>query len=87
VIDAKVHVARHIERHSRFGSKSWHFEGRRSAVHGRVQAGMAPIAALELLSHKGSFVKLRLSDIQSVSRRKMTLSDTGSRLLSFKGGM
>ncbi len=41
-------------------------------------------------SQKRSFVKLRVSDIQSVqsvNRRKMTLSDTGSWLLSCKGGM
>ena len=39
--------------------------------------------------HKGSFVKLRLSDIQSVigEPQKNDLSDTGSWLLSFKGGM
>jgi hypothetical protein len=38
------------------------------------------------LPRKGSFVKLRLSDIQLANRRKMTLP-TGSWLCSFKGGM
>ena len=39
MIGAELNVARHIEGYSRIGSQSWHFQGKRSAVHRRVTSG------------------------------------------------
>ena len=44
-----------------------------------ILAGLAKVA--------NHFDRGPLQSVQSVNRRKMTLSDTGSWLLSFKGGM